>query len=294
MKKHLRVLVCLLLLTIFLVSCSGNNSGKTKDSQGTTETTGQTEKSEEIKADDPATEKKKVLRVGVTAQYKPWCYQEGEEIVGVDIDILREICKRMGDYDMEFTVTSFDGMFGLLDVGKVDTVAEQITVNEARKEKYVFSDIFAYNPYMLMVHEEDESIKSLEDLKGKKYVGPPQGQKLEFIKKHKAENDPNDEIEVLTSDNEDINWIGQKKADATVHAVAPFKQVKEESGLPLKLVGETVYTEENAYPFAKDVDKEFLESFNQALQSMKDDGFLSELYLKYFGVDISKADVEIK
>lgn len=40
-------------------------------------------------------ETKKVLRVGVTATYNPWCYKEGEEIVGVDVDILKEVAKRM-------------------------------------------------------------------------------------------------------------------------------------------------------------------------------------------------------
>lgn len=79
-------------------------------------------------------ETKKVLRVGVTATYNPWCYKEGEEIVGVDVDILKEVAKRMGDYEIQFEVASFDGMFGLLDAGKVDTVAQQISVTPAREE----------------------------------------------------------------------------------------------------------------------------------------------------------------
>ena len=72
------------------------------------------------------TEKKgeeKILRVGVAAEHKPWCYKDGENIVGIDVDVLNEIAKRMGNYKVEFQLASFEGMFGLLDTGKVDTVA---------------------------------------------------------------------------------------------------------------------------------------------------------------------------
>lgn len=300
MKKVLSLfLVCFLVFSFVACTESGNKETKT-EKKTQEETTKATPESQPEQTKEPSKEavkenegKPKVLRVGVTAQYNPWCYQDGEDIVGVDIDILKEVCKRMGNYEIEFTVTSFDGMFGLLDVNKVDTVAEQITVNDTRKEKYIFSVPFAYNPYRLLVHEDNDTIHSLEDLKGKVYVGPPQGQKLDFINNYKAEHDPDDEIKVMSTDNDDIFWIAQKKADATVHAVAPFAGVKKESGLPLKLVGDVVYTEENAYPFNKEADQELIDNFNKALESMKEDGFLSDLYMKYFDVDISTPDIAL-
>ena len=57
--------------------------------------------------------------------------------------------------------------------GKVDTVAQQISVTPAREEKYKFSEIYAYNPYKLSVRADDDSINSVEDLKGKRFACQP-------------------------------------------------------------------------------------------------------------------------
>ena len=64
--------------------------------------------------------------------------------------------------------------------------------------------------------------------------------------------------------------------------------MKKESGLPIKLVGDIMYEENNAYPFRKDVDKELLEKFNNAIKSMIEDGTLQKIYMEHFGIDLSK------
>ena len=233
-------------------------------------------------------EKEKVLRVGVAAEHKPWCYKDGDKIVGIDVDILNEAAKRMGGYKVELELASFEGMFGLLDTGKVDTVAQQITITDKRKEKYIFSEIYAYNPYKLLVGENDNSITKLEDLKGKIFAVGPAGADLEYIEDYKKKNDPEDKIKVLISDISGRELISQGKADATLYPVSAFDAMKKESGLPIKLVGDALYEEHNAYPFRKDVDKELLDKFNNAIKSMIEDGTLQKIYMEHFGVDLSK------
>ena len=265
MKSRVKFLLCFLTMCLlFLISC-GN-----KKSSG-------------------EAEKEKVLRVGVAAQHKPWCYKDGDKIVGIDIDILNEAAKRMGGYKVELEIASFEGMFGLLDTGKVDTVAQQITITEKRKEKYIFSEIYAYNPYKVVVREDNNSINGLKDVKGKTFGGNIAGAQLNFIENYKAKNDPNNEIKILTSDaSTGIEMIAQKKVDFAFYAVAIFDRMKKDSGFPLKLVGDVVYEEQNAYPFRKDADKELLEKFNNAIKSMKEDGTLKKIYMEYFGIDLSQ------
>ncbi len=238
------------------------------------------------------TEKKgeeKILRVGVAAEHKPWCYKDGENIVGIDVDVLNEIAKRMGNYKVEFQLASFEGMFGLLDTGKVDTVAQQITITEKRKEKYVFSEIYAYNPYKIMVREDNNSITKMEDLKGKIVVVGPAGAELHYMEDYKKKNDSKNEINLLVSEVSGRELIVQGKADASFYPVSAFDMMKKESGMPLKLTGETLYEENNAFPFRKDVDKELLEKFNSAVKSMREDGTLKKIYTDKFGVDLSVA-----
>ena len=230
----------------------------------------------------------KILKVGVAADHKPWCYKDGDKIVGIDVDVLNEVAKRMGDYKVEFHLASFEGMFGLLDTGKVDTVAQQITVTNKRKEKYVFSEFYAFNPHKLLVRESDNSINKLEDLKGKTFACEPAGAELHNIEEYKAKNDPNNEIKVLVSEVSGRELVAQNNADACLYPVAIFDMMKKESGLAVKQVGEPVYEEENAFPFRKDADKELLEKFNKALKSMKEDGTLKKIYMDKFGVDLSE------
>ena len=235
-----------------------------------------------------AKEEKKVLRVGVAAQHKPWCYKDGEDIVGIDVDILKEAAKRMGDYEVEFELASFDGMFGLLDAGKVDTVAQQISITPERKEKYKFSEVYAYNPYKLVVGKDDNSINSMEDLKGKKIIAQPATSDCEFIETYKKEHDPNNEINLIITEESGALSISQGKVDAATFPVLIFDDFVKESGLNVKLTGDPISEDENAFPFLKEGNDEMYNKFNEALKSMKEDGFMTDLYNKYFGIDISK------
>ena len=248
-------------------------------------------KKEETKVEEKKEEVQKVLKVGVAADFKPWCYKDGDNIVGIDVEVLNEVAKRMGNYKVEFQLATFEGMFGLLDTEKVDTVAQQITITEKRKEKYIFSEIYAYNPYKLMVREDEEKIKSIEDLKGRTFSGHPVGGSMHFMEEYKAKNDPNDEIKLLKAEISGKDLVSQGKSDASLFPTVVFEGMKKESGLPLKLVGEAVYEEQNAFPFNKNVDKGLLENFNKAIKSMREDGTLKAIYEKYFNVDLSKSGV---
>ena len=111
----------------------------------------------------------------------------------------------------------------------------------------------------------------------------------EFIEEYKEKNDPNDEIEVVITEEQRGLVVNQNKADAHSYPVLSFDRMIEEGGLNLKQVGENLYEENNAYPFLKDCDEELYNKFNEALKSMKEDGFLTNLYNEYFGMDISES-----
>lgn len=266
MKKIFKLFLCVLLISLVTSCSSGNEKANNKSGN----------------------QEEKILRVGVTAQYKPWCYKQNNEIVGIDPEILKEVGKRMGGYKIEYTIASFEGMFGLLDAGKVDTVAQQITITEKRKEKYIFSEVYAYNPYKLQVRQ-DSDIKSLEDMKGKIMQVQPAGVELELMTKYKKKNDPKDEIKLLITEGSSQEIIQSKKADASIFPVGTFEQVKDEAGFKTKMVGPVLFEEKNAYPFNKNTNPEIIKKFNEAIKSMKEDGTLKNIYEKNIKLDVSKA-----
>ena len=114
-----------------------------------------------------ATSDVQTVRVGVSGDFYPFCYKENDQLKGFEIDLWEQLAQ-MNNWQLEYTVADFSGLFGMLDTGKIDTVARQTSSdNQARREKYLFSDVYLYSTYNLVV-KGDSSLQSLEDFKGKK------------------------------------------------------------------------------------------------------------------------------
>ena len=71
------------------------------------------------------------------------------EIVGLDVDIAREICNYLG-YNLEIVTADFDKMFTKLEDGEGDFIISACEVNEERAEYYLLSDTyFTLNFYLI-------------------------------------------------------------------------------------------------------------------------------------------------
>ena len=250
MKKKLMLLfLTISILMMVLVGCSNNSNNIQKNS----------------------TNKEKIT-VATSGTYYPFTFLEGGELKGFEVDVWNEIGKRLG-YDVEFKTASFSGLFGMLESGKVNTIANQITVTPEREEKYYFSEPYVYSGAQIIVKKGNDSIKSFDDLKGKK-VGVDLGSNYEKIVKDKDENN---EIKILTYQNTDaaFNELLLGRIDAVViDRVSAIAAIKEKD-LNLQLAGEPIDKIENAYPFVKDEKgKDLSENVNKALDEMKKDGVI--------------------
>lgn len=79
------------------------------------------------------------LIVGTEAGFPPYEYSSGDNIIGVDIDIMAKVAAAL---DMELVVENmaFDGLITALTTGKVDAIAAGMTINDERKVNVDFSD----------------------------------------------------------------------------------------------------------------------------------------------------------
>ena len=85
-----------------------------------------------------------VIKIGTSGGYHPFTFMnEEDKLDGFEIDVWNEIGKRIG-YDVEYETASFSGLFGMLDTGKINTISNQITITEQRKEKYLFPEPYVY------------------------------------------------------------------------------------------------------------------------------------------------------
>ncbi len=226
-----------------------------------------------------------VIIVGTSGGYFPFSYFESDVLKGFEIDVWREIAKKL-DRKVEFKTAKFSGLFGMLETKKINTISNQITKTPTRLEKYLFSDTYVFDGASIIIHKDTNDINSLEDLKGKK-VGVGLGTNYASIIK---EYDKKNEINVITYDGGGLqNDTQLKRIDAYIQdrtsAVESIKKIKA----PLKIAGSPIKLLENGFPFLRTKENEkFVKQVNKALKSLKDEGKLKEISIKWFDTDITK------
>lgn len=80
--------------------------------------------------------------VGTSADYEPWEYKnENDEFVGIDMEIMREVGRRMG-VEVEFQDLGFDTLVAAVETGKIDAAIAAMAATEERREKVEFSIVY--------------------------------------------------------------------------------------------------------------------------------------------------------
>lgn len=93
---------------------------------------------------------KGTLVMATNAEFEPYEYHEGDEIIGIDVDIARAICDKMG-YELKIEDMEFDSILPAVEAGKADFGAAGMTVTDERKENADFTDTYANATQVVIV-----------------------------------------------------------------------------------------------------------------------------------------------
>lgn len=224
------------------------------------------------------------LRVGMSGQYFPFTFVEQDELKGFDVDVMDAIGEEMGR-DIQYETANFSGLFGMLESGRIDTVANQITITEERQKAYIFSDPYVYDGAQVVTKKGNNEIKGVEDLKGKT-VAVNLGSNFEALLR---ELPYADQIDIKTYDSNIERDTALGRVDAFVMDRVSASQIIKDKPLPLALAGPTFSQITNAYPF-RDTDegRALRDEVNQALAALREDGTLKEISERWFGTDITR------
>ncbi len=234
--------------------------------------------------DKETVDTKQVIKVGTSGGYFPFTYYENDVLKGFEIDVWNAIGKKL-DKIIEFKTSKFSGLFGMLETKKIDTISNQITKTDARTEKYDFADAYVYDGAQIIVHEDNNEVTSLSDLKGKK-VGVGLGTNYSQIIK---EFDKNNEIEIITYDGNGFqNDVKLKRIDAYIEDRTSAVESIKKGKLPLKIVGSPLEVLVNAFPFLKSDNNVILNDVNTALDALRKSGELKAISQKWFKTDITE------
>ncbi|WP_207478694.1 amino acid ABC transporter substrate-binding protein [Arenibaculum pallidiluteum] len=223
-----------------------------------------------------------VLKIGTEGTYAPFTYHDTSgALVGFDVELGREVAKRMG-VKAEFLEGKWDGLIAGLDARRYDAVINQVGITEARKAKYDFSEPYIASRAVLIVRGDNESIKSFADLKGKKSA---QSLTSNFGKLAEASG-----AQLVGTDGFDqsIQLVLNGRADATLNDSLTFLDFKKQKPNANVKVVATEDKASHSGIIVRKGETALVAAINQALEAIKGDGTYSKISLKYFGADVSK------
>ncbi|WP_010630765.1 transporter substrate-binding domain-containing protein [Sporolactobacillus vineae] len=228
-------------------------------------------------------QKKGVLTVGTEGTYAPYTYHDSKtnKLVGFDVDVIREVGKRMG-VKVQFKEAVFDSLFAGLNAKRFDTIANDIGVTPDRQKAYDFSRVYSTSQSVIVTRKNNNRIKKLSDLKGVKVAQGLSSNYGEMTKKAGAVIVGQDDVSKA------LKLVSQGRADALVNdqgAVLNYFNTTKDNNLKIAAVVPS-NAADIAFPVLKKsgLDK----TFTKELKAMKADGTLTKISEKYFGKDISK------
>ncbi len=258
MKKFLAVLLAALMICISFVACSSEN--KTEDTSETTDDTQAT------------------LTMATNAEFPPYEYKEGDNIIGIDAEVAQAIADKLG-MKLEIVDTKFDSIIPGVQSGKYDMGMAGMTVTEERQQSVSFSDSYATGIQSIIV-KEGSDIKSVDDLSSKTKIGVQLGTTGDIY----AKDDFGDEaVSEYDKGADAVQALIAGKIDCVIIDNQPAKSfVAANEGLQIL---ETAYAEEDyAICFKKD-NTELQTKVNDALKELIADGTVQKIVDKYITSD---------
>jgi len=230
----------------------------------------------------------RTLTVGMSGGYFPFTFVRQDVLQGFEVDVMNAVGEEAG-LDIEFATMSFSGLVGALDAGRIDTIANQITITPEREAKFAFTQPYVLDGAQVVTRVGNDSIASVEDLRGK-IVAVNLGSNFEQLLN---ELPFADEVEIKTYESNIAQDTALGRVDAFVMDRVSSAQLIQESPLPLQLAGQPFSEIRNALPFRNDADgRELRETVDTALATLRNNGTLTEISVKWFGTDITSNAAE--
>ncbi len=241
--------------------------------------------------------KSKTLTLSSDTEYPPQSFLNDKgEMDGFDVDVAKEIAKRMG-VKLKIITPAWEIITAGRWNGRWDISVGSMTPTKERARVLGFPAVYYYTPASFAVHK-DSAAKSVAELNGKK-IGVCGGCTYEsYLKKdltldaggvpafdYKVTPGNIRAYETDTNAFDDLKIGDGKRLDAVLSALPTISEAIK-NGYPLRVIGEPVFYE----PLSVAVDKgdpEFAAKVKAIVGDMHSDGTLIKLSNKWYGVDLT-------
>jgi len=232
-----------------------------------------------------AVQDKKAFVLGLDDSFPPMGFRdENNEIVGYDVDLAREVTKRMG-VKLILQPIDWNAKEQELNTGKIDCIWNGFTITPERAEVLTFTKPYLKNAQVLVVRK-DSGYKTLKNLSGKTVglqAGSSAADALEsatdFRASLKGVVEFKDNMLALMD-------LEIKGVDAVVMDLMVANDNINRSGKAYSILAEDLAPEEYGVGFRKN-DLALMNEVQKTLEAMAADGTIAKIATKWFGADIS-------
>lgn len=216
-----------------------------------------------------------VIVMGTNAEFEPFEYRDGLDIVGFDVEIAKAVANKLGK-ELKIEDMAFDSLIMGLNNDKMDFIAAGMTATEERAQQVDFSESYFKSKQVIIVKADNTAIASADDLVGKTvgvqlgttgdlFVSGTEGVTVVQVKKGtQAVMDlQNGKVDAVVIDEEPAKKMTADKEDVKILEV-PF--IEEEYAIAVKK-GNT----------------ELLNTINETIKELKANGEYDKIYEQFFG-----------
>lgn len=279
-KNYLRKLLTGMLAAATLFSFSGCGAGSSETAESAAESAS-TDTAEDNSLQKVKDAGKFVL--GLDASFEPMGYtDENDEIVGFDIDLAEEVCKRMG-VELVKQPINWDTKEEDLNGGRIDCIWNGMSINASRQETMNLSEPYMKNAMVFCV-PADSTAASMADLADAK-IGVQNGSSAQDIL------DGSDIASTITEQLLPTNVEALMQMDSGLvdavfldSVVAEYKITSDNKDW--KILPDGLEEEEYAIGFRKN-DQQLRDEVQKILGEMKADGTVEKISTEWFGSDVT-------
>jgi ABC-type amino acid transport substrate-binding protein len=266
LTRILLVVIASLVLGLAAVGC-GDDDDDDDGGGGATDTT----------AADFELLREGTLTVASDIPFPPFEQGDPPDYEGFDIDLINEVADRL-ELETEIKDLPFDVLLQGAGSGRYDVAIAATTIQPARERKVDFSDPY-FNAEQSLLVQADGDIRSIDDITADSIIGAQDATTGETYANENTEADvrPFQEID------DAYQALENGQVDAVMNDLPSTESVAEDNP-DLEVVQTFDTREEYGIIFAEGQDA-LREQINEALQEIKDDGTLNDLYQTWFEKD---------
>lgn len=225
---------------------------------------------------------KGIITIGLDDTFPPMEFRNDKnELVGFDIEFGEAIAKELG-VEVKYVPSAWDGILPGLDAKRFDIVLSSMNVTDDRKKEVDFVEYFGAGQIVAVKAGNPLNIKSVDDLKGK-VVGVQMGSTGETA----ADSiEGTKEVKKYNTNTDVFNDMGLGRVDAAVIGEMVGQYYMTTKPGVFEVVAEPFQVQPMGIAVRKG-DTELREALEKTVQTLKDNGTLSDISDKWFGTDIT-------